>query len=218
MARPKKTEARDTRREILDRSLDLFAEHGFFGTSMRQIARAVGIRESAIYHHFSSKQAILHALLQELGPGRANSFRQLDVVAMMRAVGGREVLRQITEMIMVTWTLPQEQKILRLILSEGPRLGSEGVLHPAQLIERARTTVAEIFSRVIDAGLIRKVDPMAAALAFLGPMALLRANYLAMPNETPDLKKLRALIDLHMTHFWQSVKPESTGREVTYAD
>ena len=208
MGRPRKSALRDTRRDILDHSLDLFAESGFFGTSMREIARAVGIRESAIYHHFPSKDAILHALLQELGPGRANIFRQMDVVGMVKAVGGREFLRQVTDMIMVSWTTPQEQKIFRLILSEGLRLGAEGVLHPAVLIERARMTVADLFRQLSAAGLIRPVDPMAAALGLMGPMAILRANYLAMSTQPTDLKKLRGLLEHQMDFFWDAIKPE----------
>ena len=47
-ARPVAGEARDTRREILDTALELFAEHGFHATSIRAIARAVGVRESAL--------------------------------------------------------------------------------------------------------------------------------------------------------------------------
>ena len=76
MARPRKSEGRETRREILDAALDLFAVGGYFGTSMRQIARAVGVRESALYHHFAAKEAILEGLLAELGPARAQQDRK----------------------------------------------------------------------------------------------------------------------------------------------
>src|SRR3954471_15479210 len=65
MGRPKNSEGRDTRQDILDAALDLFAENGFFGTSMREIARAVGVRESALYHHFTSKEALFEALMNE---------------------------------------------------------------------------------------------------------------------------------------------------------
>ena len=40
-------------------ALDLFSRYGFAGSSVRHIAKEVGIRESAIYNHFSSKDAIL---------------------------------------------------------------------------------------------------------------------------------------------------------------
>ena len=41
----------------------LFAKHGYEGVSMRDIAGSVGIRQSAIYNHFPSKQHLLVDLM-----------------------------------------------------------------------------------------------------------------------------------------------------------
>ena len=63
MARPKNADGQRTRQAILDAALDLFAEKGYFGTSLRDVARAVGVRESALYNYFSGKDALFEALL-----------------------------------------------------------------------------------------------------------------------------------------------------------
>jgi AcrR family transcriptional regulator len=55
--------ATDTRDRILVAAADLFAARGFHGTSTRDIARAVGIRQPSLYSHFATKQLILAALL-----------------------------------------------------------------------------------------------------------------------------------------------------------
>src|SRR5689334_7742691 len=120
MARPRKSEERDTRQDILDAALDLFAQDGFFGTSMRQIARQVGVRESALYHHFPSKEAILDGLMQQLGPGQARAVAEMDLDAMIDAVGGRGLLEQFVSMMTTMWATPREQKMLRLMMTEGP--------------------------------------------------------------------------------------------------
>lgn len=52
-----------TKDKILDVSIDLFSRYGYDGVSIRQIAGEVGIRESSIYNHYSSKQSILKAIL-----------------------------------------------------------------------------------------------------------------------------------------------------------
>jgi AcrR family transcriptional regulator len=52
-----------TRERILSEASRLFAERGYDGTSTRQIADAVGIRQPSLFHHFASKQAIMAALL-----------------------------------------------------------------------------------------------------------------------------------------------------------
>lgn len=56
-----------TRRQILDASLRLFSKRGFARTTVRDIARAAGITDAAIYYHFRSKRDLLEALVEERG-------------------------------------------------------------------------------------------------------------------------------------------------------
>ncbi len=51
-----------TRETILDEALRLFAQKGIRETTVRDIAKAVGITEGAIYRHFDSKDQIVHEL------------------------------------------------------------------------------------------------------------------------------------------------------------
>jgi AcrR family transcriptional regulator len=55
-----------TRDRILDAALDLFVQHGFDGTSVRQIAERVGTTKAALYYYFASKDEILMALHMRL--------------------------------------------------------------------------------------------------------------------------------------------------------
>jgi AcrR family transcriptional regulator len=54
----------DTRQEILDTALELFAEQGYDKTSLREIAEEVGVTKAALYYHFPSKEEILVALFE----------------------------------------------------------------------------------------------------------------------------------------------------------
>src|SRR4030067_297612 len=56
-----------TRRRILAAALRLFSRNGFHGTSIRVLARSVGLTEAAIYYHFPSKRAIVQALYERRG-------------------------------------------------------------------------------------------------------------------------------------------------------
>jgi AcrR family transcriptional regulator len=44
-------------------AIELFARHGYEGTSMNEIGRAVGIRGSALYNHVQSKQELLREII-----------------------------------------------------------------------------------------------------------------------------------------------------------
>src|SRR6185295_7454930 len=63
MGRPANADGRQTRQAILDAALHLFAEKGYFGTSLRDIATVVGVRESALYNYFPGKDALFNALI-----------------------------------------------------------------------------------------------------------------------------------------------------------
>ena len=56
----------NTKKEILEASLELFSLQGFEATSISQIASVVGIRKASLYSHFESKQAILDVLVKEV--------------------------------------------------------------------------------------------------------------------------------------------------------
>jgi AcrR family transcriptional regulator len=53
----------DRRAALLDAAAGLFAERGFNGVSIEDLGSAVGVSGPAVYRHFSSKQAVLEALL-----------------------------------------------------------------------------------------------------------------------------------------------------------
>lgn len=64
MARKKSLdEGRVPREEILERASLLFYERGYGATSIRDIADAVGISSSTMYHHFANKQDVLYAIV-----------------------------------------------------------------------------------------------------------------------------------------------------------
>ena len=55
-----------TRERILAAALQLFAGQGYAGSSIRDIAEAVGVTKAALYYHFRSKEEILDALTEPI--------------------------------------------------------------------------------------------------------------------------------------------------------
>ena len=52
-----------TRAALLDEATTLFAERGYAGTSLEDVASASRVTRGAVYHHFASKQALFEAVL-----------------------------------------------------------------------------------------------------------------------------------------------------------
>lgn len=50
---------------VIDTACELFAERGYRGTSMKDIAEALGVRASSLYNHVTSKQDILFAIMDK---------------------------------------------------------------------------------------------------------------------------------------------------------
>jgi AcrR family transcriptional regulator len=71
------TGTRTRREEILDEATQLFAERGYEGTSMSDLAERVGLRKASLFHHFTSKDvlyaAVLGRLLESVGQSIARS-------------------------------------------------------------------------------------------------------------------------------------------------
>ena len=71
MPNPPRTNAKSSRRELLQESIleaasTLFIQRGFQGTSMGDIAQAMGVTRTAIYYYFRNKNDILRALTSEI--------------------------------------------------------------------------------------------------------------------------------------------------------
>src|SRR5271154_6447463 len=70
-----------TRERILDIALDLFTEHGYDKTSLREIADQLGFTKAALYYHFERKEDLLLALhlrLHALGHDVLDRLGDLD--------------------------------------------------------------------------------------------------------------------------------------------
>lgn len=59
----------DTRETIRAVALELFSDKGFEQTSLREIAERVGLTKASLYYHYSSKQALLLAVVEPMITG-----------------------------------------------------------------------------------------------------------------------------------------------------
>lgn len=58
--------AGDTKERIIDVALELFAQSGYLGTSMSDIAKQLGITKGSLYKHYTGKQEILDSIVERM--------------------------------------------------------------------------------------------------------------------------------------------------------
>lgn len=54
----------DRRAEILAEALELMAEHGYHGASLRDLAKRLGISQPSLYHYFASKDELVEQIIE----------------------------------------------------------------------------------------------------------------------------------------------------------
>jgi AcrR family transcriptional regulator len=66
---PRRQGGERTAEKILDAAEELFAERGYEGTTLRDVATRVGVRAPSLYNHFASKDELYAAVLERgIGP------------------------------------------------------------------------------------------------------------------------------------------------------
>lgn len=86
-------QAQVRRQELIDAALHLFAEKGYDGASIRDIARRAGVTEALVYHYFRSKEHLFEEVI------KARSFAPVlrQVLNEMENAHPSAVLRQVME-------------------------------------------------------------------------------------------------------------------------
>ncbi|MBU4466152.1 MAG: TetR/AcrR family transcriptional regulator [Actinobacteria bacterium] len=79
------------RQEILDRAIEVFADKGAGGTSLRAIAEKIGVSHAALLHYFGSREELLVEVLREGERRRNDPDDDGEVVAGMVRAAERNV-------------------------------------------------------------------------------------------------------------------------------
>lgn len=95
------------RARIITVALDHFAQHGYHGASMREIARAVGLSQAGLLHHFRTKDDLLIAVLESRDTltgdtaSAAASRAQDPLAGLVAVVADNALHRELVQMFVV---------------------------------------------------------------------------------------------------------------------
>jgi AcrR family transcriptional regulator len=197
MSRPKNADGQRTRQAILDAALDLFADKGYFGTSLRDVATKVGVRESALYNYFPGKDALFEALLTAHRDSKAEWLVPILDAPINDA---RTVLLQLSYSMLESFVEPREQKLFRILMSDGLRLAKVGRINLQDRMGPRRQRLHDLMRRLIKEGWLRRRDVNVLGLSFVSPLVVWRQMH-AIDADSPLIRNPRAFARQHVDQF-----------------
>lgn len=197
---------RNTKEIILFKALKLFADNGYDGVTVRDIASEVGIMQSSLYKHYKSKQEIFDTLVQTM----QTQFKEasatfhlpegaLDEMANEYANGGNSVLKNISSSIFHYYLKdPYASQFRKMLSIERYKDKEIERIYREIFIDTAISYQTTLFREMIEQGFMRKADPEIMALQFFSPIFVLLNKYDCVPEKENEAIEL---LEKHIDQF-----------------
>lgn len=155
------------RQQIIDGALHVFASKGFERATNKEIAEAAGIGSAGlIYHYFKDKADLLRQVLEQ----RAAVFQLLNRSETMMGLPPREALTMLGMTLVRSLEDRSAVAMMRLMLGEAMRQPIVAQMFNAVGPARGLAFLQRYLANQMDIGVMRRMDPGAAARCFIGPL------------------------------------------------
>lgn len=151
----------DRRQQIVDVATKLFARQGYEGTTTRQIAEAAEVNEAIIFRHFSTKEDLYWAVIEDQCRMRAGREK------LEQALGSGQNDEQIFTSIASEF-LSRDATLPRLLLFSALERHEVSQRFFKVHVSSYYEILGDYIRRRIDEGAFREVDPILAARSFFG--------------------------------------------------
>ncbi|WP_172135488.1 TetR/AcrR family transcriptional regulator [Adlercreutzia sp. ZJ473] len=204
--------ARDTRNDILNAAMELFATQGFAATTVKDIAARVGVKDASLYNHFKSKRAIFDAIVERELAHLQNLFEQDGAPHEVTIDPASSLAQSDDELEAVIFSSYRPffedagliclRKMLTVNQFEDPHAGE---LYQAVFIEQPLRLQTTLFDRMVSQGLFAQCNARLAAYELHGAAFVLLSQNLSWTEAMPRLRAIlrafeRAHRAEHSTH------------------
>jgi Transcriptional regulator len=183
---------RNTKQKIIEESMKLFSISGFDTVSIRAIAEAVGVGNSALYKHFKSKKEILNEIV---------SYSVEYYLSMgnkqMTQIKSEEDLQKAC-LTMFEFQTKDEWMVMfrRLLIIEQFKNPEMADIYRKFFIELPVESQAQYFGQLIEKGIMKAGNEKVLAMELYAPFYLYHLS-------SDSQQDLRELFKLHIKNFWE---------------
>ena len=164
--------ANDTKERILAAALEMFSQNGYAGTNIRELSASLGLVKSGVYKHYESKEAIWNALLDEMIAYYGEHFGSAEHLPPVP-----DSLDELVEMTMrmVKLTVHDERIVMtrKVLTLEQFRDVRARELATKHFLTGLTDMFTQIFTGMMEKGLLRRDDPAMLALVYTAPISAL---------------------------------------------
>lgn len=181
-----------TKEKIADEALTLFSAKGYKGTSVKNIADAVGIKDSSLYKHFKSKKDIFYSIVKQMQnrmsglsfqvglpaeqdcETQANTYGKFTTNALCALARGVFLFYLKDDFVSRFWKMAMMEQY------HSPEIYT--VYHKI-FMEDSITYQTNLFHEMIKQGYFIAADPEIMAINFYSPIFFLLSRYMGKPEE-----------------------------------
>jgi AcrR family transcriptional regulator len=158
--------------DILSQAATMFSQRGYHAVGIRDLAEAVGLSTSTLYHYYATKQDILFAIISRF---LAEFTERLVAGLRDTSVPRRQRLEwAVTEHVQVTVTRSEELLVGSPVLNA---LSPEQRARIAAMRREYRDAVRDVIAEGVAAGEFHVADPLLTAMAMLDMLDGIRSWY-----------------------------------------
>lgn len=189
-----------TKERILESALFLFAEKGYEGVGVDQIAEKAGLRGPSLYNHFKGKEDIFNSLVDTMTAYYEKNFVYATEMEKVMPTSLQELVTMSMKKIAFTVHDTKIQAFRRMLTMEQYRNDAMRAMTTQHHLTILLDLYTGIMKSLIDKKVLKKLDPRLLAFEFTMPVSMMIHWIDREPDKETEAMKW---IEEHMKHFAQ---------------
>ena len=201
------TKGSKTKEKILKVSLKLFATKGYKATTVRDIAGAMGVKQSALYNHFKNKDEILETLISNLTSSAiVTLFDGKDTQELQKQ--GKALLASIATTFKLLSFDGQNEALYKLLMQEIFRNERIREIYNEHFYQENVKKLSGILFSMMQVEQIKSFDPLLLANEFFSPLFFYQMQVSLLKLDKKSTSSVVSMFEKHVDFFWDTIKIE----------